>query len=355
MGFLHPDVVTTHLIAPAGLADAAHPSGGNAYDRAVVDGLRERGRAVVVTEVEGAWPDPARADVEALVGVLAGVEDGAVVLVDGLVGLAAGPVLAGQADRLRLVLLVHLPLGGEHATSQRAALRAARAVVVPSRWAGERLRAECPELHPERVHVVPPGVDPAPPSVYSDVGGRLLSVGALTRIKGQDVVADALATLADLSWTWRCVGALDLDGPHVRTVVATLDRSGLRDRLDLTGPLSGGALDEAYADADLLVLGSRVEAFGMVATEALARGLPVVAPDVGGLREAVDGSTAERPGVLVASEDPAALAQALRGWLTDRALRGRLRDAAAGRRSTLTGWPVTLDGIEAALDAAAID
>jgi glycosyltransferase involved in cell wall biosynthesis len=80
----------------------------------------------------------------------------------------------------------------------------------------------------------------------------------------------------------------------------------------------------------------------MVVSEALARGLPVVAADVGGVIEALGhGADRVRPGVLVPADDPAALAAALRAWLGDAGLRGRLRRAACERRESLSGWSNT--------------
>ena len=97
-----------------------------------------------------------------------------------------------------------------------------------------------------------------------------------------------------------------------------MQRHGLDDRVRLTGPLTGAALDAAYAAADLLVVPSRAETYGMVVTEALARGIPVLASDAGGLPETLGRDPGGRvPGVLVQSGDAAALAAALRGWLID--------------------------------------
>jgi glycosyltransferase involved in cell wall biosynthesis len=113
-------------------------------------------------------------------------------------------------------------------------------------------------------------------------------------------------------------------------------------RVRFTGPRTGADLDRRYARADLLVLASRTEAYGMVVTEALARGLPVVATDVGGVGEALGhGAGGIRPGLLVAPDDPAVLAAALRSWLRDGELRTRLRRAARERRESLPDWAAT--------------
>jgi glycosyltransferase involved in cell wall biosynthesis len=108
------------------------------------------------------------------------------------------------------------------------------------------------------------------------------------------------------------------------------------------GPQAGADLDRSYAGADLMVLASRAETYGMVITEALAHGMPVVVTDVGGVTEALGyGSDENRPGLLVAPDDPTALAAALRAWLTDAELRRRLRRAARTRRELLPSWSDT--------------
>ena len=120
------------------------------------------------------------------------------------------------------------------------------------------------------------------------------------------------------------------------------------------GPRTGPELDRAYAAADLLVLASHAETYGMVVTEALARGLPVLATEVGGVTEALGhGEDGTRPGLLVPPGDPAALGAALRTWLGDAELRGRLRRAARERRASLRGWPATTSVLAGVLAGAA--
>ena len=342
-------MIAVHLVVPAGWDDPMRPSGGNVYDQRLGQGLQGEGWPVVVHPVPGPWPAADQTAQRLLGRALAGLADGALVVVDGLVGCGVPSVLVPASRRLRLVVLVHLPLGAgppeptDPGAAQRegAVLAAARAVLTTSEWTRRQLLRHY-RLAPDRVHVATPGVDTAPAAQVRVEGSALLCVAAVTRQKGHDLLLTALTELADLGWDCACVGSLDrepgyLDALRVRARVA-----GLADRISWTGPRTGTSLDEAYATSDLLVLASRGETYGMVVTEALARGLPVLATDVGGVSEAL-GRTDDgrRPGLLVPPEDPDALASALRRWLGDADLRRELRSAAGRRRSSLAGWDVT--------------
>lgn len=335
-----------HVVLPGDIDDPASPSGGNGYDRRVCRGLAALGWAVREHPVPGGWPRPAAGERAALTGVLAALPDGALVLLDGLVASTVPEVLTRHAGRLRLVVLVHLPLDDE---TEARALAVAAGVVCTSEWT-RRWLLDRYALPAHRVSVAAPGVDPAPLAPGTPAGARLLCVAAVTPLKGHDVLAAALATVADLDWTCDCVGALTRDPGFVGRLRGHLAEAGLTGRVRLSGPLSGAALAAAYGAADLVILPSRQETYGMVVTEALARGLPVLASDTGGLPDtlgrAPDGS---RPGLLTRPGDPDPLAAALRGWLTRPRLRARLRHAARQRRDTLTDWTATADRLAAAL------
>jgi glycosyltransferase involved in cell wall biosynthesis len=330
-----------HVVVPHGVDDPLHPSGGNTYDRRAFQGLHRNGWRVHEHHVAGTWPQPDPWARAALTAVLDAIPCGSVVLVDGLVGCAAPDVLVRQADRLRVVVLLHLPLGvvdAEHRPGEKAVLAAAAGIVVPSRWASAWVLDEY-GLPPDLVHLVPPGVDAARATVAEGDGGRFVCVGAVTPLKGHDVLVDALATLPDLPWQCSCVGALDVDTDFARALRGHVADTGMAGRVIFCGPLVGTRLEEAYGAADLLLLPSRREAYGMVVTEALARAVPVVAADVGGVREALGAdSLGNVPGLLFAPGDADGLADALRSWLTDPELRGSLRQRALSRRATLTGW-----------------
>jgi glycosyltransferase involved in cell wall biosynthesis len=345
-------VRTVHVVVPAGIDDPARVSGGNNYDRRVRDALRAAGWTVREVAAEGAWPRPGAAALDALALALDALPDAALVLVDGLVASAAGPVLVPRSARLRLVVLVHMLFGGGavEERDESAVLHAARAVVTTSRWTRRRL-LERYRIPPARVHVARPGVEPAPVASRTPGGGRLLCVGTLAPLKGQDLLLDALGSLAALPWRCALVGPGDRDPGFVASLRRRAAAGGIADRIRMPGIRTGAALHREYADADLLVLPSRTEAYGMVVTEALAAGLPVLGTAVGGIPEAVGRTARGLPGILVPPEDPGALAAALARWLTDADLRSRLRDAALQRRATLRDWRRTAERVGGALAA----
>jgi glycosyltransferase involved in cell wall biosynthesis len=331
-----------HVVLPAGIDDPALPSGGNSYDRRVCDGLAALGWSVHEHPVAGDWPRPDRVAEAALAGVLVGLADGAVVLLDGLVASAVPDVLLPEARRLRLVVLLHMPLED---LSERAVLLSAAAVITTSHWTRGRV-LERYRLDPDAVHAAQPGVAAADLAPGTPTGGELLCVGAVTPVKGVDVLLDALAMVSDLPVRCVWVGSLTRDRDYIRALRRQISDGGLGDRVLLAGPRTGEELAAAYAAADVLVLPSRAEAYGMVITEALARGLPVIATAVGGVAEALGcGADGARPGLLVPPDQPPALAAALRHWVADAQLRSRLRRTARERRATLTGWAGTVDQV----------
>ena len=338
-------------MVPAHLDDPAKPTGGNVYDHRVHRELVGRGWAVVRLAAPGWWPCPDAAAEQALARLIGDIPDGAVVLIGDLVACAVPGIVVPAADRLRLVILVHNSLG--EATPGRQAidapshegtvLAAARYVVTTSSWTRDRLLQRY-GLSPDKVQVAEPGVDPALVAPGTPAGGELLCVAAVTAHKGHDVLLAALARLPELPWRCVCVGTLDREPTFVADLRRRVVAAGIGDRVSFPGLLTGADLDRAYAAADLLVLASRGETYGMVVTEALARGLPVTATAVGGVPEALGRTRAgNRPGLLVPAGDSEALATQLRRWLTDSSLRGHLREAAWERRSMLTGWTATAD------------
>lgn len=332
------------VVVPEGIDDPTRPSGGNTYDRRLCRGLGTLGWAVRKRPVAGGWPWAGEAARHRLGETLGAIPDGALVLVDGLVASAVPEVMVPESRRLRLVVLLHTPIGARDAGGREpesAVLRAAAAVVTTSEWTRGWLR-EAYGLDPAMLHVAVPGVDAAEPTAGSDTGRNLLCVGAVTAWKGHDVLLAALAGLVDFDWHCVCVGSLTKAPDFVDGLFHDIKQAGLDDRFELAGPRTGRELEASYAAADLLVLPSHGETYGMVVTEALARSLPVLATRAGGVPEALgelpDGRV---PGLVVPPGDVAALAAAVTRWLSEPSLRDELRGAADERRHSLRGWPET--------------
>ena len=319
---------------------------------------RRVGWAVREHPVAGAWPRP-DATRAGLARAVRPIPDGAVVLVDGLVGSAGPEALVPQARRLRLVVLVHMPLGdgprrGATPRAGRASARSSPRPPPSSRPARGRRRrlGELYGLPADRVHVAEPGADAAGLAPGTAAGGALLCVGAVTPAKGHDVLLDALATATDLAWRCTCVGGLDRD-PASSTAAPRDSDDGLGDRVRFPGPRTGTELDRAYAAADLLVLASRAETTAWSSPRrwpAASRWSP---PRSAGCRRRSGAGGRHPAGLLVPPGDPAALAAALRAWLDDTGLRGRFRRAARERRGTLRRWSETSAVVAGVLAGAA--
>jgi glycosyltransferase involved in cell wall biosynthesis len=321
------------FLVPEGIDDDLRVSGGNVYDRRLADALRARGidvRAVPVAV--NRVTDAARA--------MSALPHDALVLVDGLLAVAASDVLQAHASRLRIVVLAHMvasALPGSSAPDrvrtaerERVALQAPRRVIATSEWTRAELVARR-LAESDRIAVALPGTGPAMAASGSGSGGRLLCVGAVAPHKGQDVLVNALAGMTDLLG-WRCTiaGSLDADPEFADRVGAMVRAAGIGDRVDLAGVLTGRELEDAYRHADLVVAPSRSESYGMAIADALARGIPVVAARVGGVPEAIAGS---RGGILVRPDDPVAMRAVLRRSQADRGWSAVLKAEAMRSRS----------------------
>ena len=189
---------------------------------------------------------------------------------------------------------------------------------------------------PGRVAVIPCGVDvelfrprptaPARARLGLDAEHVLLFVGRLTPIKGLETLLRALSVLRADGLSAARLRLLVVGGTkgeeagsgHLRRLAHDL---GIGDWVDFRGPQPQGVLTDYYGAADVCLIPSRYESFGMVALEAMASGVPVVASRAGGLAVTVqDGAT----GRLVAEGDVSALAQAVAGLLADEPARHAL-------------------------------
>jgi glycosyltransferase involved in cell wall biosynthesis len=334
-----------HFVVPEGIDDPGRVSGGNVCDRHVRDGLTQIGWDVRMVEVD---PDAA-ADVDA---ALTALPDDSLVLIDGLVGTRSPAPVEAAAGRLRIVVLAHMVAAGfpdadeRTVEGERRSLRSARRVIATSEWTRSEL-ARRQVVPAELVDVAPPGSDDAPLSPGTATGVALLCIGMVAPQKGQDLLIEALSQLRDTGdWSCTLAGSLDADPEYAARLSTLVTDAGLSERVTMAGVLTGDELDRAYRGADLVVAPSRAESYGMAIADALRRGIPVVASSAGGIPQTVAGS---RAALLVPPDESAPLAEALRRWMLDPALRARLKAEALRGRDRLPQWSETADRVSQTL------
>lgn len=352
------------LLVPANIR---HNSGGNVYNAALAQGLEQLGAGVTIQPVAGNWPVGSKEERRRLAGLLAsgtaaggpaGVPANTVTIVDGLVASGAPEAMeaAAAAGHAPWVLL-HMPLD-DFPDLEIRALRAASGVICTSGSAA----AEISRRHGlAGVRAALPGTERGRLARGSEPP-RLLAVAALLPNKDQLVLLGALARLQDLEWTAVLVGSATADPDYARQVAAAVERHGLGGRVELPGELTGEPLEQQWHAADLSLLVSKVEAFGMAVTESVARGVPVIVRAGTGAVEALglgaettpgapESAAPTLPGAVVelgdagdpepGEGDPEPLAVLLRSWLTDPALRAEWRRRAVAGRDLLPGWDAT--------------
>jgi len=331
-------------------------TGGYEYDRRMRDGLRARGWTIDVRELSAAFPFPSPGDLAQAAAVLRSIPSGATVVVDGLAYGAMPDLAAIEAARLRLIALVHMPLAHDASLApptaarleafERRALASASRVIVTSRSMPPVLAGY--GVSRDRIVVVEPGTDRTPIARGSANPSEvhLVSVASVTRGKGHDLLIEALAAIPQQNWTLTCAGSHDRDPEFVSRLKALIGERGLSRRVSLTGALDGAALNGVYDSADVFVLATLGETYGMAVAEALARGLPVVSTTTGAIPDLVgtDG------GLLVPPGDVPALASALTAMLADARLRIRLAAGARAVRGRLPTWDDAAGKMSAALD-----
>ncbi len=335
-------------------------TGGYGYDRRIIAGLSERGWSVDIRSLDGTFPHPTPQDREQAASVLRDIADGSLVMIDGLALGALPTEVASEASRLRIVALVHHPLAEETGlevsvadaleAGERRALGVVRHVLVTSRGTAAALSRYA--VTADRITIVEPGTDRATLArayrgggARADEGLNLLCVASLTPRKDHETLFSALATLSDRPWHLRCAGALDRDSPTVRRLRVLLAGSELSGRVSLLGDLDEAEVSAEYDRAEVFVLPTRYEGYGMAVAEALARGLPVISTPTGAIADLVGAAA----GILVPPGDTRALADALARIIDDDGLRARLAGGARQVRARLPTWDDAADRMAAAL------
>ena len=330
-----------------GVLDA--PTGGYAYARRMLQHLPEHGVMAHHIALPGSFPDPIQQDLEITRHLLTQIDPATPILFDGLAFGALPPEIA-TAVASPIVALVHHPLALETGltsqrrryfqASERFALQQAAAVIASSPLTARTLIRDY-AVDAERLSVAEPGTVPALRAIGTGKPFAMLAVGTVIPRKGYPVLIDALEALAAKrdaapdNWHLTIVGSTERSPDEANLVRERILQSGLRRNITIAGEVSSGELSRLYANADLFVMPSLYEGYGMVLTEAMARGLPIVSTTGGAAAETVPAAAA----LKVPPGDPAALAAAIGTAMSNEAHRKVMANASweAGRH--LPNWP----------------
>ncbi|MDO5493946.1 MAG: glycosyltransferase family 4 protein [Nesterenkonia sp.] len=314
--------------------------GGTLYNLRTLRALEDLGVGTMRLDAPGRWPVPAADDVESLGSRLRTARADrpeAVVVVDGLIAAGAPQLFSGDPPAAD-VLLLHLPVARDGAEGaaverERRALGRASRVVVTGRWAADQVRAICGR---DDAEIIVPGTEPPGPTFdpgrnRGDAEPTFAVVASLTPRKNHRLVGEALSGLLGLRWRLLLAGP-GAETPFGRALLADLDRL-MPGRVSLRGQVAPEDMDRLWAETDLLLLPSTAETYGMVVTEAAARGIPAFVSAGTGAAESVADA-----GRALPVDSPTEWSQALRRWLNDPREREELAAAADRRRDMLPTW-----------------
>lgn len=322
------------------------PTGGYAYDKRIIEELRALGWQIDIVDLGDAFPNPDQAARQTALQRLQALPEKLPIVIDGLAFGVMADEARGLRDRYPLVALVHHPLALEtgidaatadalHA-SEQTALECARAIIVTSEPTAAIVVREY-AVPRDRVTVIRPGVD-RPVATRRSQKNRetveLLAVGAITPRKGYDHLIEALGGLKALPWHLTIAGDTTRSATALTGLQDAMARAQVHDRVVVAGAVSDEVLAKLYADADIFVLASQFEGYGMVFGEAVAQGLPIVATAVGAAGAIVPPGA----GILVAPGDVEAFHDALRRVIEDADTRERMTIASRQGAERLPTW-----------------
>ena len=342
--------------------DLNSPTGGYAYDRRIIAGLKSLGWEIQLIGLGEDYPFPNSSQTEQAKEQLQRLTPGMPMVMDGLALGALPDVAACVAEHHPLIALIHHPLAFEFGLSKEQAALLKQSETEALRHASGIIAnspATARDLHRhygvpfDRIDVVLPGTDR---SVHQrersqTANGnrdavRLLSVGSIIPRKGFHDLLAALAPLADLPWTLSIAGDTTRNAGAFEELIGDITRFGFEGRVQVLGAVSDSELDSLYTHADAFVLASLFEGYGMVYAEAMAYGLPIVATSGGAIPDTVPSEA----GLLVSPGDVPALTLALKTVIEDAPYRARLSSGALRAAAQQPTWEQAVGQFATALE-----
>jgi glycosyltransferase involved in cell wall biosynthesis len=318
------------------------PTGGYHYDRRVLELLPKHGFDVSHLRLPGSYPTPSETDLLCTAELVAQTPADCVLLIDGLAyGAMPESLIAGFGRKI--VALVHHPLcletGLNEEREQELRVLEARALaqasaIIATSPATVRILADMFGVPASRLSAAVPGTDRAQRARGTGTPLNLLAVGSVVPRKGYDLLIEALQPYRGQPWTLAIAGGQELDRADGGTLGKQIEAAGLSPHIRWLGAVDTSRLSDLYDRADVFVMPSHYEGYGMAMTEALARGLAIVCTS------GVPAADTIPPDAVIRIEagNVDALTSAIGQVIGDERLRQNLSDAAWAAAQTLPTW-----------------
>ena len=320
------------------------PTGGYRYDRKILEQWSSIGLDTQLVSLEGNFPNLETTQIANFTQRADDLPLADVAVIDGLAGGVLPDFVKALSERMPVVALVHHPLFLENGLSQNqveklkaseaAGLGWASAIVTTSHETAKTVSSFF-GFPPNKIHSVLPGVVRGKISKGSETETvNLLCVASIIERKGHRFLLDALKGLRELNWHLDCIGMTSSDPELYSDLMQSVDSSDMGDQISFHGSVTEIQIENAYERADIFVLPSLYEGYGMAYAEAIVRGIPVIGTTAGAIPDTVPKSC----GILVAPQNTSALETALRQMITDNELRHQYRKAALDAEPTFPTW-----------------
>ena len=325
------------------------PTGGYQYDLQIVTCWQRANRNVEIISLPGDYPFPDKKSKQAALDIASGLEGFDCIVVDGLAGGSFPDLLKKLSKLGPVVSLVHHPLCLENGLSEDqqtelkrnegAGLAFVCGVITTSTATAETV-IELFGYDKQSIKTVEPGVKIGNIAEPWNGGAiKLLCVASLIERKGHKYLIEALSTLVELNWELDCYGSDLYDPVLSKALLSATAQNQLDHRIRFHGSVDQVTLEKAYTKAHIFVLPSLYEGYGMVLSEAIVHGLPIISTNAG----AIPTTVPEGCGILVPPTEAAPLADALRRLIEEQEFRQTIRQNAIAAAASFKSWEQSAD------------
>lgn len=333
--------MTVHFLT---MGDMQSLTGGYLYNMHMMEGLEQMGYSVNVFGTDWPWDDKSelakicRFHFEKLTV-------GSCILIDSLVLVKIRSSVQEFSSRLIFVGLIHLPATytftsgkfGKLAEEEMMVLHQMKQLIVTGQFTYNLLWKA--GLNRANLWIVEPGTGPFPQKThYKPVPSELLCIANYSAIKAQDTLIRSLYSLTDRDWTLHLYGDKDRDKEYSAGIISFIKQLNLETRVIMHGIAMRDEITAIFLNADLFVMPSLFESYGMALTESLAHGVPVLSTRAGNIPCTVPGGM----GILVEPGNEKELTDALLSLMDEPAKYASLCSAASKYHLDARSWDLAV-------------